>query len=124
MKMLVHNKYLAELGVGENDYPLGNSCNHEAELDEEAGVIPCQTWNLNLTLAMELYTYLRALKDIKPGHPACLESMEEWDKILDEMIEGFADYIRRRNGVTFHPDNSKLKKSLDLMKEWWEALWW
>lgn len=122
--MLVHNKYLEELGVGENDYPLGNSCNHETELDEEAGVVPCQTWNLNLTLAMEIYTYIRAFRDNTHGHPACLESMEEWDKILDEMMEGFADYIKRRDEVTFHPDNSKLERSLDLLKEWWEALWW
>lgn len=121
--MLIHNKYLEELGVGKNTYPLGNSCDHETELDEEAGVIPCQTWNLDLTLAMELYTYLRAFKDIKPGHPACISS-EEWDKILDEMIEGFADYIRKKDDMSINVDHSKLRHSLNLMKEWWEALWW
>ena len=122
--MLVYNDYLKDLGVTKNTYPLGNSCSHETELDKESGVIPCQTWNLNLTLAMELYTYLRAFKDIKPGHPACLKSMEEWDKILDEMIEGFADYIKRRDDVSLNQDNSKLNRSLNLMKEWWEAFWW
>ena len=119
--MLVHNDYLKELGIGKNTYPLGNSCNHETELDKKAGIIPCQTWNLNLTLAMELYTYLRAFKDIKPGHPACCTE-EEWDNILDEMIEGFADYIRQRD--EFEPKMAKLNRSLNLMKEWWEALWW
>lgn len=122
--MLVHNEYLKELGVGKNSYPLGNSCTHETELDKQAGVVPCQTWNLNLTLAMELYTYLRAFKDNTHGHPACLESMEEWDKILDEMIEGFADYIKRRDELDFNADYPKLRHSLNLMKEWWDALWW
>ena len=122
--MLVHNEYLEELGVTKDTYPLGNSCNHETELDEKSGVIPCQTWNLDLTLAMELYTYLRAFKDNKHGHPACFEKMEEWDAILDEMIEGFADYIRRKDEITFHPNNEKLENSLRLMGEWWEALWW
>ena len=70
--MLVYNKYLQELGVDENTYPLGDSCNHETELDKKTGVIPCQTWNLNLTLAMELYTYLKAFKDIKPGYPGLM----------------------------------------------------
>ena len=87
------------------------------------GVIICQTWNLDLTLAMELYTYLRAFKDIKPGHPACLTE-EEWDNILDEMVEGFADYIRRKDEIDFNAEYPKLNRSLNLLKEYWQALWW
>lgn len=121
--MLVHNEYLEELGITKDTYPLGNSCTHETELDEGIGVIPCQTWNLDLTLAMELYTYLRAFKDIKPGHPACL-TKEEWDNILDEMIEGFADYIRRKDEINFNAEYPKLNRSLNLLKEYWQALWW
>lgn len=120
--MLVHNRYLQELGINKDTYPLGNSCNHDAELDKDEGVIPCQTWNLNLTLAMELYTYLRTFKDEKPGYPACLKSAEQWDKILDEMIEGFADYIRQKD--EFQPKMAKFNRSMNLLKEWWGALWW
>lgn len=122
--MLVHNEYLQELGVGKNTYPLGNSCSHETELDERAGVIPCQTWNMNLTLAMELYTYFRAFKDVKPGHPVCL-TKEEWDDILDKIIDGFANYIKHRDDTTPNKDvHERLCRSLNLMKEWWEAFWW
>ena len=121
--MLVHNKYLEELGITKDTYPLGKSCNHENELDEDMGVVVCQTWNLDRTLAMELYSYLRAFKDIKPGHPVCT-TKEEWDDILDEMIDGFADYIKRKDEIDLNAEHPKLDKSLDLLKKWWEALWW
>lgn len=122
--MLVHNKYLEELGVTKDTYPLGKTCSHETELDEDMGVVICQTWNLNLTLAMELYTYIKAYKDIKPGHPVCFENMEEWEAVLDEIADGFADYIKRRDEVELNAGYPKLERSLDLLKEYWEALWW
>lgn len=120
--MLVHNKYLEELGVTENTYPLGNSCSHETELDKDMGVVICQTWNLDRTLALELYTYIKAFKDITPGHPCCFENMEEWHAVLDEMAEGFADYVNQAD--EFFPNTNKLNHSLNLLKEYWEALWW
>ena len=120
--MLVYNKYLEELGITKDTYPLGSSCTHETELDEKAGVIPCQTWNLNLTLAMELYTYIKAFRDNTHGHPLCFENIEEWHAVLDEVADGFADYIKQRD--EFIPNLDKLRHSLNLLKEHWEALWW
>ena len=123
-KMLVHNKYLEKLGVTKDTYPLGESCTHETELDKDMGVIPCQTWNLNLILAMELYTYVKAFRDITPGYPACFENIEEWYAVLDEIADGFADYITRRDEIDFNADYPKLNRSFNLLKEYWEALWW
>ena len=120
--MLVHNKYLEELGVTKDTYPLGKSCNHETELDKDMGVVVCQTWNLNRTLTLELYTYIKAFKDIAPGYPACFEEQEEWYKVLDEIAEGFADYIKQKD--EFSPNLNKLNHSLNLLKKWWGALWW
>lgn len=122
--MLVHNKYLQELGITKNTYPLGKSCDHENKLDKDMGVVVCQTWNLDLTLAMELYTYIKAFKDIAPGHPACFENMGEWHRVLDEMADGFKDYIDRKNELDFNAEYPKLEHSLDLLKEYWQALWW
>lgn len=120
--MIIYNDYLKSLGMKPDDYPF-DKVSYD-KLDKDLGVCIEETWNLNLTMAIQIYTYLCALRDVKAGHPACLGSMEEWNDILNEMIEGFADYILRRDDVDFHPDNSKLEKSLKLMGEWWEALWW
>lgn len=119
--MLIYNEYLKKIGVGKNTYPLGNSCSHEKELDKEAGVIPCQTWNLDRTLAMELYTYILYFKDHTKGYPIFCKDKLEWDNILEEMADGFKDYITKDIG---HKNIRKLNHSLNLLKRYWMDLWW
>ena len=132
MLILEWNKYLGELGVEKDTYPLKDSFNggseHGLDVIEEAGVLSGQTWNLNLTLAMVLYCYMRAYREAKLSHPIYV-SKKDWDKILEDIIDGFAEYIKAATAqdVSWSEQEAKaklLRRSLKLMGKHWEALWW
>lgn len=124
--MLVYNDYLKKIGVKKSEFPF--HAPHSTQIDREKGVRPCQLWNLDYTLAMEIYTYISAFMDDTGCYPAYMEGKEEWDEILNEIKIGLEDYIKSR---TFEYDKDEfararkgLDRSLDLLKEYWEDLWY
>lgn len=122
----MHNKYLDEVGIENTDFPF--VAPHSDTLDKEHGVIPCQTWNLYATLAMEIYTYLRNFQECHIGHPVCMTA-KEWEKLLEKIISGFRLYLQNLDNLENTTEQKQaiydaFDKSMDLLKENWEFLWW
>lgn len=55
------------------------------------------------------------------GFPGGL-SEKEWNDILDEIEEGFQDYLDHKYDWPF--DSTKIDKAMELLNEWFAALWW
>ncbi len=118
------NKYLRELGVNEDTYPFNKDKNDSRyEIDEDVGLSEADTWEMDIVLAMDIYTYLRYFKDTNNlSYPCEFNDMQEWVDILDKMIEGFGLIITEDE-----PSNrqqKKIKKSLSLFKKYFFDLWW
>ncbi|WP_304068592.1 hypothetical protein [Megamonas hypermegale] len=132
--MLTYNKYLAELGVKKSDYPFKTIHERRAYLNKHRQLM-IHTWNMNWTLTLEIYTYLRAFKEgigQFPCYPGCFDQFEEWASVVDEMIDGFESYIKwqikddKFEATTEEYDEMKpkLEKACKLLGEWLPALWW
>ena len=48
-----------------------------------------ECWNLDITFCKFIIPRLKVFKEQNDGYPVRYHSKEEWDKILDDMIEGF-----------------------------------
>ena len=102
--MLVYNKYLKELGLKKNDFPFDctEKEDHRYALDKKAGTIESQTWNLDRTIVLELYTYLRDFQDnyMKMGVPAPYftygNGEKRWHQVVADIIDGLKAYIEAR----------------------------
>lgn len=87
---------------------------------KERGFDDTETWNLDVTFCKFIIPRLQALKEKHFCHPPSI-TMEEWDDIIQEMIDGFSihltdDYIRE--------NFDKTQKALDLFNKWFFDLWW
>ena len=88
-----------------------------------------ETWNLDITIAKFIVPRLKAFKECKNGHPSRLTE-KKWNKILDEMIEGFELYCKK-DEWEFEQDLNerndkfaKVNKSLKLFSKYFHDLWW
>jgi hypothetical protein len=59
-------------------------------------------------------------KEKKDSYPSELTS-EKWNEILDQMIEGFAYYLKDKYEYTNH---EKIDNALELFAKWFHHLWW
>lgn len=128
--MLTLNKYLRELGINEKSWPfreikantdefLSGTDNydgryvHQAPLKDgsiEENLIDAETWNMDNTLAMIIYSYLCQFREYGAtvATPGCFchkikrdgtmvdvpNGHEKWLKTLDKMILAFRLYIQ------------------------------
>ena len=90
----------------------------------ERGFDISETWNLDGTIARFVYPRLKAfIEDVKEMkcHPANMESIDEWVKILEDMLKGFelmvSDEIKTKD------EDEIIDKSLDLFRKYFFALW-
>lgn len=90
--MLKYNSYLKKLGVKKSDFPFKKEDRRYYE-DPFTHIAEVETWNLDSTLIMVLYSYLMYFRDVTICHPVRYTE-QEWDNILNEMIKGFEDYIK------------------------------
>lgn len=120
--MLTRNKYLRELGVKRNDWPFGRDKRDPRNIpDDDTGICEADTYNMDVPLAMIIYTYLKKFKDTARGsYPACLTE-EKWEEILNNMINGFAIIIK---GIDSHTKRKKANRALKLFSRYFFALWW
>lgn len=118
--MLRYNKYLKDVGIKKTDYPFSE---FRKNISEDS-YLRIASWNLDWALALIIYSHLRAFKDNTIGFPAYMNSPEEWDKVLDEMIDGFAYYIQHHDDEEWKEADKKLKRSLSLIAEYYRDLWW
>lgn len=94
----------------------------------ERGFDDTETWNLDVTISKFIVPRLKRYKELNNGIPAQFKSKEEWDKILDEMIEGFELYedkwrINTDQNLT-NLDEYKRKRAVKLLGEYYFDLWW
>jgi len=78
------------------------------------------TWSFDCYLASILAGGLTHLRDTGHGYPPDL-SPERWRAILTEMADGFAAYESEMENCQGMPP--RLVRSLDLLREWFGALW-
>lgn len=85
-----------------------------------------ETWSLDHSLAKMIAPRLKQFKRIKAGAPSDITE-EQWEAILDEMIEAF-EWFGSDDRWNYGPDhNDKLKKAqkgVELFAEWYTGLWW
>ena len=115
------NRYLRDLGVTEKNWPFNRDFKDKRYIPDDTGLAESDTWDMQAPLAMIIYTYLMKFKETKRiAYPASL-SPEKWEKILDDMIRGFAIIIK---GVESKTQFKKAKKALALFKTYYFDLWW
>lgn len=123
--MLKLNKYLRELGIDENFYLFNEK---EKQLDyrykeDEDGFVPAECWNLDTTFAMYIYSHLCYFRDnCNYGHPGNL-SEEQWNNILNKMINGFKLLITNETDVS-KTRRKKIDYGLRLFAKYFSALWY
>lgn len=142
--MLVDNKYLKELGWKNGDFPFDRTEKDDPRygLDKSTGTVEAQTWNLETTIILEMYTYLRDFQDhyMKYGTPAPYFTYEDgdkrWHEVIAEIVEGLKAYIEVRDLhlSDFKDYNAYLdaqKEYMDKFEKSWKllgenmcALWW
>lgn len=145
--MLVWSKYLEELGYKKSDFLFDKKAKEDSRyaLDKTTGVIEAQTWNLETTIILELYVYLRCFQDNFMDFGLPMRFTEEagvkngekkYHKIIQDIIDGlkarlevyelapvnFEDYEafdKARNEL-----NDKFEKGWKLLGENIDCLWW
>ena len=122
--MLQLNKYLRELGIDEN-YWLFEEKNDNRYLPDEDGFVDAETFNLDMTLSMIIYSYLCYFRDhCLVGHPASM-TFEQWKKILDKMIEAFKLQIENDNYNEISKNRQKkINYGMKLFVKYYNHLWW
>lgn len=125
--MLKLNKYLRELGIDENFYLFDEKmkqldCRYK---EDENGFVPAECWNLDTTFAMYIYSHLCYFRDnCNYGYPGNL-SEEQWNNILNKMIEGFRLLItREENDIPSKTKEKKIKYGIRLFAKYFSALWY
>jgi hypothetical protein len=88
---------------------------------KKRGFDDTELWNLNTTIATFILPRLKAFRKGSHGYPYALKNVEAWNKILDQMIEGFEQYVQDDINKI---DYEKTNKALDLFSEWFNALWY
>ncbi len=88
-----------------------------------------ECWNLDITFSLFIIPRLKVFKELNDGYPARYHSIEEWNKILDEMIEGFELHSNKFNWDTADANEengnmAKAKKAIRLFQENFFDLWW
>mgnify|MGYP006935989052 FL=1 len=88
-----------------------------------------ECWNLDITFSLFIIPRLKVFKELNDGYPARYNAKEEWDKILDEMIEGFELHSNKFNWDTADSNEengnmAKAKKAIRLFQENFFDLWW
>lgn len=139
--MLVFNKYLKELGYEKDDFP-SKRLDNRFKPDKHRGVVPAQTWNLDITIALELYTYLRYFQEecMDSDFPICFASEENgkkhWHQVAQDIIDGLKAYVGARelhaSDFKTYEDYSKayeelydkFEKGWALLGEYFADFWW
>ena len=88
-----------------------------------------ETWNLDITISKFLVPRLKAFNECNNGFPSRL-TKKKWNKILEEMIEGFELYIKKDDWVFEQDLNernekyAKVNKALKHFSKYFYDLWW
>lgn len=124
--MLQLNKYLRELGIDENYWLFKDEENGRYKPDED-GFVNAETFNLDATLSMVIYSYLCYFRDnCLVGHPGSM-TFEKWKEIIDKMIEAFRlqiDLDENINNIDSKNKQKKINYGMRLFIKYYNHLWW
>ena len=124
--MLQLNKYLRELGIDENYWLFKDEEDGRYKPDED-GFVNAETFNLDATLSMIIYSYLCYFRDnCLVGHPGSM-TFEKWKEIIDKMIEAFRLQIDLDENIDSIDSKNKQKKinyGMRLFIKYYNNLWW
>lgn len=124
--MLQLNKYLRELGIDEN-YWLFKDAEDDRYKPDEDGFVNAETFNLDATLSMIIYSYLCYFRDnCLVGHPGCM-TFEKWKEIIDKMIEAFRlqiDLDENIDNINSKNKQKKINYGMRLFIKYYNDLWW
>lgn len=85
---------------------------------KERGFDDTELWALDSSITKFILPRLKAFKESKASYPGHLTE-KKWDKILDNMIEGFEEHSKYEAGC----DYDKIKIGLKLLAKWYLSLW-
>ena len=124
--MLQLNKYLRELGIDENYWLFKDEEDGRYKPDED-GFVNAETFNLDATLSMVIYSYLCYFRDnCLVGHPGSM-TFEKWKEIIDRMIEAFRlqiDLDENINNIDSKNKQKKINYGMRLFIKYYNHLWW
>lgn len=97
---------------------------------EEFGVDERETWSLNTRISEYILPRLKFYKKFSKGYPDGV-SVEEWDIILDKMIQAFKIVALMYETDLDDEDNihteigrKKYEEGMDLFRKYFLDLWW
>ena len=102
-----------------------------AKQRKQRGFDDTETWSLDQTVAKFVLPRLKRFKEVNNGFPALLKS-DEWDAILDKMIDGFECVLKRECWALEYTEDQKEWKKVDkrardglrLFAKHFRELWW
>lgn len=86
-----------------------------------------ELWNLNYYISVFILPRLKAFKTKSSGYPGCLNSREEWNKILDDMIFAFEYQISDNfeyNDKLRKIAEKRYKRGMKYFTQYFGALWY
>jgi hypothetical protein len=105
---------------------------HVEELNR-TGISSDETWNLDVTMAEFILPRLKLFKKLTNTFPSKFqelysgsedEAVEEWNKILDDMIYSFEMISRRWEIDINKEEQDKIDDGLEKFASWYHHLWW
>ena len=97
---------------------------------DERGFDDTELWNLDLTISNFILPRLKVFREQTDGFPSKFNTIEEWYKILDEIIEGLElykdkfDWDMNADQNILNLYSAKCKKAFKLLGEYVQDLWW
>lgn len=89
-----------------------------------------ELWNLDLTFAKFMLPRLKEFRKKTCSYPSELNNIDEWNKILDEMIEGLQlwtkhfDWDFSSDQNTRNGNHLKVETALNHLAKYFRDLWW
>ncbi len=102
------------------------------------GFSPDDCWNLESYLSDVIARSVSQFAQDTNGYPSTVESFEEWEAVLAEIVEGFQLYAEPDDDMGYvdgkfsveaytkeeRRRTQKLNRSFDLLKKYYQGLWW
>lgn len=89
----------------------------------ERGFDDSETWSLDGTISSFILPRLKRFKEVKAGFPAKFKNEDEWDLILDKMIDAF-QLMKDEFSYSGDEENNRIEEGLDFFREYFHTLWW
>ena len=122
--MIQLNKYLREIGIDEDYWLFRNVDGDKRYLQDEEGFVPIEFWDLDVTLAIYIYSHLCYFRDhYNNGYPSGMTE-QQWNKCLDDMITAFKLLIQNDSNYKSKNRNKKIKYGLRLFAKHFTDLWY